>query len=192
MLSTSPQSKERAGVCPSFTMCLLPAATAPCFSLLLVSCTAWRNGCCVGLLCLPKCSKGDRNGSVGFFCSWSFYTAGFGSQESKFWLGNENLHQLTLQGKFPAGPQETWRGDAFRWRSESPPWNLRIPPSLPPPSPQEPGSCGGGGELKDFIGNGTFAHCETDLPPLWGARSLPAVLGKFSEGMPPPRGVGGA
>ncbi|XP_014593040.3 ficolin-3 isoform X2 [Equus caballus] len=39
-----------------------------------------------------------QDGSVDFFRSWSSYKAGFGSQESKFWLGNENLHQLTLQG----------------------------------------------------------------------------------------------
>lgn len=35
---------------------------------------------------------------MDFFRSWSSYKAGFGSQESEFWLGNENLHQLTLQG----------------------------------------------------------------------------------------------
>ncbi|KAM5268785.1 LOW QUALITY PROTEIN: ficolin-3 [Hipposideros larvatus] len=37
-----------------------------------------------------------QDGSVDFFHSWSSYRAGFGSQESKFWPGNENLHQLTL------------------------------------------------------------------------------------------------
>uniref|UniRef100_A0A8C9BJ66 Ficolin 3 n=1 Tax=Phocoena sinus TaxID=42100 RepID=A0A8C9BJ66_PHOSS len=40
---------------------------------------------------------GERDGSVDFFCSWSFYKAGLGSQESEFWLDNENLPQLTLQ-----------------------------------------------------------------------------------------------
>nr|KAF6381963.1 ficolin 3 [Pipistrellus kuhlii] len=39
-----------------------------------------------------------QDGSVDFFRSWASYKAGFGSQESEFWLGNENLHQLTLQG----------------------------------------------------------------------------------------------
>ncbi|XP_055979643.1 ficolin-3 isoform X2 [Sorex fumeus] len=39
-----------------------------------------------------------QDGSVDFFRSWSSYRAGFGSQESEFWLGNENLYQLTLQG----------------------------------------------------------------------------------------------
>ncbi|XP_054428173.1 ficolin-3 [Pteronotus mesoamericanus] len=36
--------------------------------------------------------------SVDFFRSWSSYKAGFRNQESEFWLGNENLHQLTLHG----------------------------------------------------------------------------------------------
>ncbi|XP_033623648.1 ficolin-3 isoform X7 [Fukomys damarensis] len=36
-----------------------------------------------------------QDGSVDFFRPWSSYKAGFGSQESEFWLGNENLHQLT-------------------------------------------------------------------------------------------------
>ncbi|KAL2773078.1 ficolin-3 isoform 2 precursor [Daubentonia madagascariensis] len=39
-----------------------------------------------------------QDGSVDFFRPWSSYKAGLGSQESEFWLGNENLHQLTLQG----------------------------------------------------------------------------------------------
>lgn len=43
---------------------------------------------------------------MDFFRSWSSYKAGFGSQESEFWLGNENLDQLTLQGKFLARVKE--------------------------------------------------------------------------------------
>ncbi|KAF5924566.1 hypothetical protein HPG69_004438 [Diceros bicornis minor] len=61
-------------------------------------------------LCLPEgralpvfCDMDTEGGgwldsSVDFFRSWSSYKAGFGSQDSEFWLGNENLHQLTLQG----------------------------------------------------------------------------------------------
>ncbi|XP_059546624.1 ficolin-3 isoform X3 [Myotis daubentonii] len=55
--------------------------------------------------CIQRTCSGARrvfqrrqDGSVDFFRSWSSYKAGFGSQESEFWLGNENLHQLTLQG----------------------------------------------------------------------------------------------
>lgn len=39
-----------------------------------------------------------QDGSVDFFQSWASYKAGFGRQESEFWLGNENLYQLTLEG----------------------------------------------------------------------------------------------
>ncbi|KAM5160804.1 LOW QUALITY PROTEIN: ficolin-3 [Callospermophilus lateralis] len=51
-----------------------------------------------------------KDGSVDLFHLWSSYKADFGS-ESEFWLGNENLHKLTLQGEFPArskGPKGTW------------------------------------------------------------------------------------
>ena len=43
---------------------------------------------------------------MDFFCSWSSYKAGLGSQESEFWLGNENLPQLTLQSRFSVGSRE--------------------------------------------------------------------------------------
>ncbi|XP_074072790.1 ficolin-3 [Macrotis lagotis] len=36
-----------------------------------------------------------QDGSVDFYRPWASYKAGFGSQESEFWLGNENLYQLT-------------------------------------------------------------------------------------------------
>ncbi|XP_056682153.1 ficolin-3 [Monodelphis domestica] len=39
-----------------------------------------------------------QDGSVNFYQSWATYKAGFGSQESEFWLGNENLYQLTREG----------------------------------------------------------------------------------------------
>ncbi|KAM9241723.1 LOW QUALITY PROTEIN: ficolin-3 [Dugong dugon] len=66
-------------------------------------------------LCLPKdrvlpvfCDMDSAGGGlvfqrwqdsfVDFFHSWASYKAGFGSQESEFWLENENLYQLTLKG----------------------------------------------------------------------------------------------
>lgn len=67
---------------------------------------------------------------MDFFRSWSSYKAGFGSQESEFWLGNENLHQLTLQGKFPAGS----RGIPMAF------CGLRSPPTCVS-HPQVPGNC---------------------------------------------------
>uniref|UniRef100_W5LYS2 Ficolin 1 n=1 Tax=Lepisosteus oculatus TaxID=7918 RepID=W5LYS2_LEPOC len=38
------------------------------------------------------------DGSVNFFRNWKSYRDGFGSQLSEFWLGNENIHQLTRPG----------------------------------------------------------------------------------------------
>ncbi|XP_027720742.1 ficolin-3 isoform X2 [Vombatus ursinus] len=39
-----------------------------------------------------------QDGSVDFYRPWASYKAGFGSKESEFWLGNENLYQLTCEG----------------------------------------------------------------------------------------------
>ncbi|XP_063792804.1 ficolin-1-like isoform X2 [Pseudophryne corroboree] len=38
------------------------------------------------------------DGSVDFRQNWDSYKKGFGSQLSEFWLGNENLHKITLSG----------------------------------------------------------------------------------------------
>ncbi|KAM3912071.1 ficolin-1-B-like [Leptodactylus fuscus] len=40
------------------------------------------------------------DGSVDFYQDWETYKRGFGSQLSEFWLGNENIHQLTSNGNF--------------------------------------------------------------------------------------------
>ncbi|XP_044517216.1 ficolin-2 [Gracilinanus agilis] len=37
------------------------------------------------------------DGSVDFFRDWATYKRGFGSQLGDFWIGNENLHLLTVQ-----------------------------------------------------------------------------------------------
>ncbi|XP_068934962.1 ficolin-3 [Petaurus breviceps papuanus] len=38
-----------------------------------------------------------QDGSVNFYRPWESYKTGFGRQESEFWLGNENLYQLTRE-----------------------------------------------------------------------------------------------
>ncbi|XP_055988645.1 ficolin-2 [Sorex fumeus] len=53
------------------------------------------------------------DGSVDFYREWASYRQGFGSQQSEFWLGNENIHTLTSQG--------TWelRVDLVDFKNES-------------------------------------------------------------------------
>uniref|UniRef100_A0A8C0HDD7 Fibrinogen C-terminal domain-containing protein n=1 Tax=Chelonoidis abingdonii TaxID=106734 RepID=A0A8C0HDD7_CHEAB len=38
------------------------------------------------------------DGSENFFRNWDSYKRGFGSQQSEFWLGNDNIHLLTSLG----------------------------------------------------------------------------------------------
>ncbi|XP_040180162.1 ficolin-1-A-like [Rana temporaria] len=40
------------------------------------------------------------DGSVDFYRDFESYKKGFGNQWSEFWLGNENIHALTANGKF--------------------------------------------------------------------------------------------
>ncbi|XP_069097567.1 ficolin-1-B-like [Pleurodeles waltl] len=40
------------------------------------------------------------DGSVDFFRDWKTYKRSFGSQMTDFWLGNDNLHHLTVTGNY--------------------------------------------------------------------------------------------
>ncbi|KAK3776508.1 hypothetical protein RRG08_060223 [Elysia crispata] len=40
-----------------------------------------------------------QDGSVDFYRTWDDYRVGFGTLEGEFWLGNDNIHYLTSQGK---------------------------------------------------------------------------------------------
>ena len=43
------------------------------------------------------------DGSVDFLHDWEYYKQGFGNLQNEFWLGNENIFTLTLQGLYPRG-----------------------------------------------------------------------------------------
>ncbi|KAI5091245.1 microfibril-associated glycoprotein 4 [Silurus meridionalis] len=40
------------------------------------------------------------DGSVNFYRPWEHYKKGFGSLNGEYWLGLENLHQITRKGKY--------------------------------------------------------------------------------------------
>ena len=43
------------------------------------------------------------DGSVNFFRDWENYKNGFGQLQNEFWLGNENIFTMGLQGLYPRG-----------------------------------------------------------------------------------------
>ena len=43
------------------------------------------------------------DGSVNFLRDWENYKNGFGQLQNEFWLGNENIYSLCLQGLLPRG-----------------------------------------------------------------------------------------
>ncbi|NP_001079139.1 ficolin-1-B precursor [Xenopus laevis] len=65
------------------------------------------NGLSLTVLCDMETDGGGwivfqrrMDGSVDFFQDWISYKRGFGRQDSEFWLGNNNLHLLTVTGSF--------------------------------------------------------------------------------------------
>lgn len=54
------------------------------------------------------------DGSVNFSRNWTEYKRGFGSLESEFWLGNDNIHYLTKQGDTKLRIEmEDWDGKKY-------------------------------------------------------------------------------
>jgi len=41
-----------------------------------------------------------EDGTVDFYRNWEEYKNGFGNQNGEFWLGNEQIYQITNQGKY--------------------------------------------------------------------------------------------
>ena len=45
------------------------------------------------------------NGEINFYRNWHMYKYGFGPVQREFWIGNDNLHVLTLQAAYPKGSE---------------------------------------------------------------------------------------
>ncbi|NXY72211.1 TENR protein, partial [Glareola pratincola] len=41
-----------------------------------------------------------QNGLTDFFRKWTDYRVGFGNLEDEFWLGLDNIHKITSQGRY--------------------------------------------------------------------------------------------
>ena len=55
------------------------------------------------------------DGSVNFFRDWENYKYGFGQLQNEFWLGNDNIFTMSLQGLYPKGndlriDMKNWKG----------------------------------------------------------------------------------
>ncbi|XP_078686987.1 fibrinogen C domain-containing protein 1-like [Branchiostoma floridae x Branchiostoma belcheri] len=65
------------------------------------------SGKSVGVFCDMETDSGGwtvfqrrQDGSEDFYRGWADYKAGFGKLDGEFWLGNNNLHQLTSQAQY--------------------------------------------------------------------------------------------
>jgi len=50
--------------------------------------------------CIPVLIQQHVNGSDTFNRSWAEYKVGFNDTRGNYWLGNEQLHQLTVNGRY--------------------------------------------------------------------------------------------
>ena len=56
-----------------------------------------------------------NDGSVNFYRNWESYKRGFGQLQNEFWLGNENIFTMSLQGLYPRGSE--LRIDLINWKN---------------------------------------------------------------------------
>ncbi|XP_069799473.1 ficolin-1-like isoform X1 [Dendropsophus ebraccatus] len=74
------------------------------------------------------------DGSVDFFRTWDAYKKGFGSRLNEFWLGNDNIHQITSTGTWELrvdiqdfeGKKEFAKYASFKVLDESKKYKLTI------------------------------------------------------------------
>jgi ficolin len=57
------------------------------------------------------------NGETSFYRNWQLYKQGFGFVRREFWLGNDNLHVLSLKAAYPKGSE--LRVDLMDWNGIS-------------------------------------------------------------------------
>ena len=85
------------------------------------------------LLLYPLFLQRRASEDVGFFRDWASYRDGFGDMKGNFWLGLEDVHQLTSKGKWELRIELSYNGqdyfahyDNFKVHSESDLYRLEI------------------------------------------------------------------